>query len=150
VCLLPILSMAIKNVQLKVIKAERYSDFTGGPQKVRIDHNSNVVRMEILSEVVSRVEFQYTASYGPIGVIKIEGTLEYEGEQISSLVNDWRSNRKMPDDTASEIHTTIMHACVPLAVGIAKDLRLPPPIPLPQVRIGKNPQKKGESGPEVA
>ncbi|MDG6219138.1 MAG: hypothetical protein QCI00_06835, partial [Candidatus Thermoplasmatota archaeon] len=91
--------MAIKNVQLKVIKAERYSDFTGGPQKVRIDHNSNVVRMEILSEVVSRVEFQYTASYGPIGVIKIEGTLEYEGEQISSLVNDWRSNRKMPDDT---------------------------------------------------
>jgi hypothetical protein len=57
----------------------------------------------------------------------------------------------MPDQTASNIHTAVMHACVPEAVGIAKDLGLPPPIPLPQVRIGADP-KKGQSqgGPEVA
>ncbi len=143
--------MNIKNVQLKAIKAERYSDFTSAPQKVRIDHNSNLSRLVTLSDSVARVEFQYTASYGPIGVIKIDGTLECEGEDISSLVNNWNSSRKMPNDVASGIHTAIMHGCVPLAVGIAKDLRLPPPIPLPQVRIGKNqPIKKGESGPEVA
>ena len=142
--------MNIRNVQLKAIKAERYGDFTGGPQKVRIDHNSNISRMETLSEDVARVEFQYTASYGPLGVIKVEGTLEYQGERIKSLVNDWNSNRKMPNDVASGIHTAIMHSCVPLAVGIAKDIRLPPPIPLPQVRLGKTPAKKGVSGPEVA
>jgi len=142
--------MNIKNVQLKAIKAERYSDFTGGPQKVRIDHNSNLSRMEVISEGSAKVEFQYTASYGPMGVIKIDGTLEYHGDNVSTLVNNWNSTRKMPNDIASNIHTAIMHGCVPLAVGIAKDIRLPPPIPLPQVRIGKNQQKKGESGPEVA
>ena len=35
------------------------------------------------------------------------------------------------------------------APGIAKDLGLPPPIPLPQVRLGAN-SKKGQAGPEVA
>jgi len=42
-----------------------------------------------------------------------------------------------------------MHACVPEAVGIAKNLGLPPPIPLPQVKIGDN-AKKAQAGPEIA
>ena len=55
----------------------------------------------------------------------------------------------MENQLASHIHTAVMHSCVPEAVGIAKDLGLPPPIPLPQVRLGANP-KKGQFGPEVA
>ena len=55
----------------------------------------------------------------------------------------------MPNEIASHLHTAIMHACVPQAVGIAKDLTLPPPIPLPQVKLGQKPSK-AESGPEVA
>ena len=55
----------------------------------------------------------------------------------------------MPNEIASRIHTAVMHACVPEAVGIAKDLGLPPPIPLPQVRLGAQPTK-GHIGPEVA
>jgi hypothetical protein len=141
--------MNIRNIQLKALKAERYAEFTGGPQNVRIDHNSNISRMEKLMDDVAKVDFQYTASYGPIGVIQIEGMLEYQGPHIASLVGDWNTNRKMPNDIASGIHTAIMHACVPLAVGIAKDLRLPPPIPLPQVRLGNTPTK-AVAGPEVA
>ena len=97
------------------------------------------------------VDFQYTASYGPVGLIKIEGTLQFFSENIGTLVEDWNEKRKMPNQIASGIHTAIMHACVPQAVGIAKDLRLPPPIPLPQVRMGKTPQKvSGGFGPEFA
>jgi hypothetical protein len=55
----------------------------------------------------------------------------------------------MPNQTASHIHTAVMHACVPEAVGIAKDLGLPPPIPLPQVHLGAKPSK-GQFSPEVA
>ncbi len=144
------ITMNIRNIQLKALKGERYLEFTGGPQKVRIDHNSNISRMEKLMNDVAKVEFQYTASYGPIGVIQIEGMLEYQGSDIVSLVNDWNTNHKMSNEIASEIHTAIMHTCVPLAVGIAKDIRLPPPIPLPQVRLGKIPTKGEAGGPEVA
>jgi hypothetical protein len=55
----------------------------------------------------------------------------------------------MPNQIASQIHTAVMHTCVPEAVGIAKNLGLPPPIPLPQVKIGGSP-KKGQAGPEIA
>jgi hypothetical protein len=143
--------MKIQNVQLKSIEARRYADITSQPKKVRIDHNSNVSRLEKMGKKDGMiVDYQYTASYGPIGLIKIEGTLEFFGDNIDTLVKEWNNNRKMPNDIASGIHTAIMHSCVPQAVGIAKDLRLPPPIPLPQVRIGKTQQKVGGLGPEFA
>ena len=145
------ISMKIRNVQLKSIEARRYSDTTAQPKQVRIDHNSNISRMEKIKEEAI-IDFQYTASYGPVGLIKIEGSMQYSGENIQTFVNEWNEKRKMPNEIASGIHTAIMHACVPQAVGIAKDLRLPPPIPLPQVRMGKpgNKQVKGGLGPEFA
>ena len=144
--------MRIQNVQLKSIEARRYSDISSRPIKVRIDHNSNVSRLEKLDKDNGMlVDFQYTASYGPVGVIKIEGSLHFFGDNIETLVNDWNDKRKMPNEIASNIHTAIMHTCVPQAVGIAKDLQLPPPIPLPQVRMGKTQQKATSGlGPEFA
>ena len=144
--------MKIQNVQLKAIEARRYADLLSQPKKVRIDHNSNISRLEKIKDDTASVEFQYTASYGPVGLIKIEGTLHFIGENISSLVADWNNKRKMPNEIASGMHTAIMHACVPQAVSIARDLHLPPPIPLPQVRMGKPgvTQANSGSGPEFA
>lgn len=145
--------MNIGNIQLKSIEARRYVDLSTRPKKVRIDHNSNINRMELKNEQTAKIEFQYTASYAAVGMIKIEGMLVYKGENASDLANKWNDTHKMPDQIASAIHTAIMHSCVPQAVGIAKDLRLPPPIPLPQVQLGKNAKKgQAQSGPspEVA
>lgn len=143
----------IGNIQLKSIEARRYVDLSTRPKKVRIDHNSNINRMELEKDQTAKIEFQYTASYAAVGIIKIEGILIYQGENSSELVTQWNDTHKMPNEIASALHTAIMHACVPQAVGIAKDLRLPPPIPLPQVRLGKD-AKKGQAqagpGPEVA
>jgi len=67
------------------------------------------------------------------------------------LTKEWQNTRKMPDQFASNIHTAVMQTCVPEAVGIAKDLGLPPPIPLPQVRLGADSKKgQSQSGVEVA
>lgn len=145
--------MNIGNIQLKSIEARRYVELTTRPKKVRIDHNSNISRMELEKEETAKIEFQYTASYAAVGMIKIEGMLVYQGENASELVKKWNDTHKMPNEIASAFHTAIMHACVPQAVGIAKDLRLPPPIPLPQVQLGKNAVKgQAQSGPspEVA
>ena len=147
------MKLNIGNIQLKSIEARRYVDLSTRPKKVRIDHNSNISRMELEKEQTAKIEFQYTASYATVGMIKIEGMMMYRGENANELVNKWNDTRKMPDKIASALHTAIMHSCVPQAVGIAKDLRLPPPIPLPQVRLGKNAKKgQAQSGPspEVA
>ncbi len=52
--------MKIQNVQLKSIEARRYSDSTNQPMKVRIDHNSNVSRLEKMGKEEGMiVDFQY-------------------------------------------------------------------------------------------
>jgi len=141
--------MKIRNINLKAIEARRYLKPNERPKKVRIDHNSSFTRVSLDDENRGLVEFQYTASYGSVGMIKIEGSLLMEHEDVKNIVNNWNDSKKMPNEIASHLHTAVMHACVPEAVGIAKDLTLPPPIPLPQVKLGQKPSK-AESGPEVA
>ena len=141
--------MKIRNIQLKSIEARRYLNLNERPKQVRIDHNSTVSHISDIKEKQATIYFQYTASYGPVGMIKLEGSLIYENDDAKKISKEWNDTRKMPDQLASQIHTAVMHACVPEAVGIAKDLGLPPPIPLPQVRLGAS-AKKGQAGPEVA
>lgn len=143
--------MIIKNIKLKSIEARRYVEPDEKPRQIRIDHNSQISQVTSNAENHLTIEFQYTSSYGPIGMIKLEGTIICEDPEASQLVKEWQNTRKMPDQFASNIHTAVMHTCVPEAVGIAKDLGLPPPIPLPQVRLGTD-SKKGQSqgGIEVA
>jgi len=141
--------MKIRNIQLKSIEARRYINRSERPKQIRIDHNSTITQIYDIKENQATIDFQYTASFGPVGMIKLDGSLMYEDNDARKIANSWKNTRKMPNQTASQIHTAVMHACVPEAVGIAKDLGLPPPIPLPQVRLGASP-KKGQAGPEVA
>jgi len=141
--------MKIRNINLKSIEARRYLKNNERPKQVRIDHNSTVTQMTNLKDDQSTVEFQYTASFGAVGMIKLEGSLLYENDDAKKITVEWNNTRKMPNQIASHIHTAVMHACVPEAVSLAKDLGLPPPIPLPQVRLGDD-VKKAQAGPEVA
>jgi hypothetical protein len=179
--------MLIKTIKLKSIEARRFIEFDGKPRPIRIDHNSQISQVINNAEKHLTIEFQYTASYQSIGIIKLEGTIECEEENkpddnpetdenseieeqetetknkeekpklldgendAKQLAKRWINTRKLPDQFASNIHTAIMHTCVPEAVGIAKDLGLPPPIPLPQVKLSSDP-KKGQiqGGMEVA
>jgi len=141
--------MRIRNIRLKSIEARRYIERNRRPKQVHINHNSTITQIRDIKIKQATVDFQYTASYGSVGMIKLEGSLIYEDDNARRIAIGWKNTRKMPNQVASQIHTAVMHGCVPEAVGIAKDLGLPPPIPLPQVRLGAK-SKKAEFGPEVA
>jgi len=141
--------MPIKGIDLTSIDARRFAKKGERMVNVRIDNNSTVTLISEVNEKEVNVDFRYTASYGSLGLIKIEGTIVYEGD-ASSIANKWGQSGNMPDEIASEIHTAIMRTCVPEAVLISRDLKLPPPMPLPQVNISKKKSKKPSSGMEVA
>jgi hypothetical protein len=141
--------MRIRNIQLKSIEARRYMERDRRPKQVRINHNSTITQIHDIKIKQATIDFQYTTSYGPVGMIKLEGSLIYEDDNARKIAIDWKNTHKMSNKIASQIHTVVMHGCVPEAVGIAKDLGLPPPIPLPQVRLGEK-SKMAEFGPEVA
>ncbi len=114
---------------------------------VRVDNNSTVTQIVAVQEDLANVEFRFTASYAGLGVIKIEGSLDYECE-AQALADMWAKSGKMSSGAANEIHNAIMSSCLQEAVIIARDLRLPPPLPLPVVNI-KGGGKKS-TGVEVA
>jgi hypothetical protein len=130
--------MTVKAVELLAIDAKRYARSPQQLGQVRIDHNSTVTVVREGQPGTASVEFRYTASYGAAGIITIEGNLLWEGTpayDAGKLVEQWRQSAQMPPDVASEIHSIVMRVCLPEAVGIAKNLQLPPPIPIPQVRF---------------
>jgi hypothetical protein len=130
----------VTNVQLRAVEARRYQDPQQG-QAVRIDHNSHIGVVQMDGANTMRVEFAYTTSYGPVGVVKLEGLLAFQGPESDAAVKAWQETRNLPAEIAQQVHGAIMAACVPEAVSLAKDLRLPPPIPLPQIRF----QKQGDA-----
>jgi hypothetical protein len=96
------------------------------------------------------VEFRFTVTYGAVASIRIEGRLIFTGD-AKALVASWRDKKNMPNEIASEIHTAVMTACIPEAVMVARDLHLPPPIPIPQVKFDGKPAQsvKPTWSPEV-
>jgi hypothetical protein len=141
----------VTRLELTGIEAKRYSRPHEKHGNIRIDHNSTVTLVKELSPQEASIEFRYTATYGPIGVIKIEGNMVFSCD-AKAFESQWRTTSQMAPEAATEIHSTVMRACVPEAVGIAKDLQLPPPIPLPAVQFGQpqpTPAKPAPHGPEV-
>lgn len=144
--------MPIGSIQVTSIEARRFtSDTEREPEQVRVDHNSTVTLVQKVAEDESRIDFRYTASYGSLGIIKLEGQAVVQGPSADTLQATWESQQQMPQEIASQVHTAVMRTCVPEAVFLARDLQLPPPIPLPQIRFQEDAGQAGGSteGPEV-
>lgn len=144
--------MPIGSIQVTSIEARRFTSETERePEQVRVDHNSTVTLVQQVADDESLVDFRYTASYGSLGIIKLEGKASVQGPQAGTLQATWESQQQMPQDVASQVHTAVMRTCVPEAVCLARDLQLPPPIPLPQVRFEDQQGQADPSsqGPEV-
>lgn len=141
-------------VTLKAVEARRFQDAAPNTQ-IRIDHNSTITMVVKEGTDRLRVEFGYTTSYGPLGVVKVEGALVFTDPAATEAADAWASTRNLPPSVAQQVHSAIMAAAVPEAVGLAKDIRLPPPIPLPQIQFqgqakGAPPAKADSWGsPEV-
>jgi hypothetical protein len=54
----------------------------------------------------------------------------------------------MPTPVANEIHSAIMNSCLLEAIILAREVRLPPPVPPIQVQVAE--EGKRSSGVEVA
>ncbi len=146
--------MTVRSFDLVNLDARRLTKIGAGWANIRVDHNSSVTLITETGERSATLDFRFTASYraeaAVIGVITIEGQIAWEGD-AKALVRGWSAGGQMPQDVAQEIHTVIMTNCIPETVILARELRLPPPIPIPQVQVPgpAAPPKKGRS-PEIA
>ena len=133
--------MPVKELELTSVEAKRFTRRGERMQIDRLDQNSSVSMIVPVDDHTSDIEFRFTVTYGAVASIRIEGRMLFAGDS-KTLVASWRDKRSMPNDIASEVHTAVMSACIPEAVILARDLHLPPPVPIPQVKF----EQKGPSG----
>ncbi|MBC7108435.1 MAG: hypothetical protein QHH00_06150 [Methanomassiliicoccales archaeon] len=135
--------MQVKGFEANGIEAKRFSKVGERFVNIRIDQNSSVTRISKASDDdTASVEFRFTTNYAGIGYIRIEGQVFLSGD-AGNLVDEWTRTGSMPDEIANIVHNVIVSNCIPIALLVARDVRLPPPIPLPKINI----QRKGSRGP---
>jgi len=144
--------MTVRSFDFSNLDARRFTKVSERWANLRVDHNSTVTLITETGPNQANVDFRFTANYraaeAVIALIQIEGTLVWEGD-AKGLVKGWSSGGQMPPEVANEIHTVIMSNCIPEAVILARDLRLPPPIPIPQVSVPQPGKPSKQRGPEV-
>ncbi len=146
--------MTVKLVDVSSVEAKRFTkvgeEFRGN---IRIDHNSTITTINVKDEDLL-IEFRFTANYQSLGIIKMEGTIVYHTKNnISDVIEMFNTTRNIPPEDATEVHNAVLRACIPLATYLARDIKLPPPVPIPNVSIPKKGEKKGGKhgdSPEVA
>lgn len=128
--------MPVKLMDISSIEVRRFTrpgeKFQGN---IRIDHNSTITNVSVHGEDIS-IEFRFTANYQSLGIIKMEGTALYSTKgNITEIIENYQKTRNLPPESATEVHNSIIQACIPIATYISRDVKLPPPIPLPSVNL---------------
>ncbi len=144
--------MQVKSFEITGIEAKRFSKPGEKLNNIRIDHNSTVTQIAKVSDDVAVADFRFTANYVGLGYIKIEGQVSVQGE-VAEVLGEWQRQNSMPPDFANLVHNTVVPNCIPTAMLIARDIRLPPPVPMPRINVQQQspPKRPGDSsGVEVA
>jgi hypothetical protein len=142
-------NMQVKSFEMSVIEAKRFSKSGERMTNIRIDQNSSITQVVRLSEESISVDFRFTANYAGMGFIKIEGQIIGEGN-ANEIMTEWAKDGSMPVEEANVVHNTIVANCLPTALLVARDIKLPPPFPLPHINVQKKGAIKPGSGVEVA
>ena len=118
-----------------------------GPVKGKISVNNNVVLKDIEKTDLSigagkqgalKFHFEFTANYEPkLANITIIGFLTFfeKPEQVKVIVDGWKKDKKIPKDVMSSVLNTVLSRCNVEAIILAREVNLPPPIPLPKVTV---------------
>lgn len=125
----------IKDLEITSIEGRRYTVIDTRPQEVRIDQNLTIVDVRKENEF-SRIVYKFTSSFSSLGAISLEGSLLYQGDE--EFEAKWKKDKILPDSVANEVQTAIFSSSVIETILIARDLRLPPPIPMPTLQKKKD------------
>lgn len=119
--------------QFRAIEARRFQD--QAQAQVRVQHDTQIQSVEARGTALV-VRFAFTTQFGGLGVVRIEGdaiATELPAAP-ADLAQQHAESQKLPDDVMQPLLQTILAQGVTEAVVLSREVRLPPPMPLPQVK----------------
>ena len=138
-------SVEISKFEVSGLDAKRFQGMGERPGNIRIDQNSSITQVTPLSEGEGQVAFRFCVNYSGLGYINITGEMLFSGP-AHEIASSWVEKGNIPPETANTFHSAIVSSCMVAAVLIAREVKLPPPFPVPRVNV----QTPAPKGPEVA
>ena|SRR3989344_2561146 len=133
--------MPVVGLQLNKIVVEKHAPVKG---KVQVNNNVSLTNVEKTEFVVgvkqasAKFHFEFTAKYEPkIADILLVGFLTFvdKEELIKTILEGWKKEKKLPKDVMSNVLNVVLSRCNVEALLLAREVNLPPPIPLPKVTV---------------
>ncbi|MCD6383782.1 MAG: hypothetical protein J7L88_04915 [Thermoplasmata archaeon] len=134
--------MPIKAFNIRSVEGRRVGDRP--PRNIQISHDINV-SFPTLTEEGLKAEFRVVITYTGLGTISFTGDILVTGkdEDVKRLHEEWKEKgNPPPTPLTQELYNGVLGGIIPHAFYLAKELKLPPPIPLPTVNVV--PKKKGK------
>ena len=141
--------MPVKNFEFSSMEARRFSRSTEQHKNIQINIKHEITRVIERAENETEINFRFAVDYtgmGAVASIKLEGFLLFQGEP--GIAQQWVKDKKLPANVDGEIQNLIMRNCVMQGVVLARDMRLPPPVQLPQIKPGGQQKPQPYSGAE--
>ena len=134
--------MPVVGLQFNKITVEKF-----GPVKGKISVNNNVALKDIEKTDMTigtskqgalKFHFEFSANYEPkLANITILGFLTFieKPEAAKAIADSWKKDKKIPKEVMSSVLNTVLSRCNIEAMLLAREVNLPPPIPLPKVQV---------------
>ncbi|MEM4239595.1 MAG: hypothetical protein QXM31_00480 [Candidatus Woesearchaeota archaeon] len=135
--------MTVVGLQINKIVVEKHA-----PAKGKISVNNNVAVKDVeKTELVFgnskqdaiKFTFEFKASYEPkIATMTFEGNLTYfdTPQAIDEIIKGWKKDKKVTPEIMSGVLNQILTKCNVEALLLSREVNLPPPIPMPRVKVG--------------
>lgn len=137
----------IERVELSGMDVKRFQNNGDRSLGVRIDQNSVITRMQHLDDDRGVLSFRFSIDYSSLGYIHIEGDMFFR-QGAHDLIDRWLADGRIDVTNASLIHNAAVSSCLTTALILSREVKLPPPFPLPRVSLQQPPPPS--SGVEVA
>ena len=83
--------------------------------------------------------FEFTSKYEPkLGTILLGGDVLFltDSKKSKEILDGWKKDKKVPKEIMAGILNTVLARCNIQALILSQEVNLPPPIPLPKVKVG--------------
>ncbi len=141
--------MHIKSLETTAIEAKRFSKSGEKMMNIKIENNSAITQVSKVEGDLCQIDFRFTANYTGLGYIKIEGHLTVS-DLADKLIDDWRRTNNLPLEDANAVHNAVVSNCMITALIVAREIKLPAPMPIPRINMQKKPEVRPSDGVEVA
>ncbi len=139
--------MGIINFKYTKIASE-INEFKKG-EKISLNHDIQIkdvreldVKKEKPAQDFVEIHVGYTIIYSKLGKIELAGKILYldSKEIVEEIRKMWKKEKKIPTTITQTIYKFAYAKMVPKAYGLADELSLPSPLPLPKINF--NNEKK--------